>query len=217
MVFSVLVVWDTVVRLSISRLVHRVAVEADVRFSERRATLSMLSSHQVVIRTTSGLLWTSQLSPESAGYLTAHAGHQLSRLVLKCMHEGIGGSAHRVDRLSPDLVLSPFAKNCPVTAPVSDLLQVAMAWVVRRDPRLPCDVAYHASLRPRVFRHPSHLDYVLYLCSANECMHQYPRQSGRALLMCGCDTTLAHVWHAVTAGLGWVLILDHVYSMPQVN
>ena len=80
--FSVLAAWDTVLRLNGAGLVYWVAVEADVRFTERRATLSLLPGHQVVILTTSGLLWPSQSSPESPGYLTAHVRHQLSRLVL---------------------------------------------------------------------------------------------------------------------------------------
>ena len=217
--FSVLAAWDTVLRLNRSGLVYWVAVEADVRFSERRATLSLLPGHQVVILTTSGLLWTSQSSPESPGYLTAHVRHQLSRLVLQRMHEGIDSSAPCVDRLSPDPGLSPFAENGPVKAPVSDLLQAVMAWVVRRDPRLtvPYRAGYCVSLPPRVFRDPSPLDYVLYLCSANQCMHQYPRQSRRAVVLCGCDTRPAPVWQVVTAGLGWVLAADHNYSMPQLN
>ena len=104
--FTILAVWDTVLRIRLSEVMFLVAVAMDVRLCERRASLCPLLGHQVVLLTTPGLLWICESSPKAPGYLLAHVRQQLSRLVLQRMHEGIDGSAPHTSGLSPVLSLS---------------------------------------------------------------------------------------------------------------
>ena len=217
--YNVLASWDTVLQLCKSEVVVWIAVEVDALFAVRKAALCRLPGQQVVVITVSGLLWVSQPSSRSPGYLSALVRQQLSKLVLQRMHEGVHRSEPHACSVVPDLSLSPFVENGLVSAPVLFQLQMVMAWVVRRDPRLVVAyrARYHVSLPSRVFRDPSPLDYVLFVCTDNQCMLQYPRQSRRSVVLCGCSTSPASVWHVVSAGLGWVLVADHNYSMPQLN
>ena len=167
----------------------------------------------------SGLVWVSQSSIQSQVYIHARVRQQISHIVLQCMHERVDSSLPMTDGLSPDPSVSPYAENGPVAAPVPFSLQAVMAWVVRRDPRLAVTyrARFHVNLPPRVFRDPSPLEYVLSLCTDNQCMLQCPRQSRRAVVLCGCHTAPAPVWQVVTAGPGWVLAADHNYSMPKIQ
>ena len=217
--YNVLASWDTVLQLCESEVVVWIAVEVDALSAVRKAALCRLPGQQVVVITVSGLLWVSQPSSRSPGYLSALVRQQLSKLVLQRMHEGVHRSEPHACSVVPDLSLSPFVENGLVSAPVLFQLQMVMAWVVRRDPRLVVAyrARYHVSLPSRVFRDLSPLDYVLFVCTDNQCMLQYPRQSRRPVVLCGCSSSPASVWHVVSAGLGWVLVADHNYSMPQLN
>eukprot|EP00670_Eutreptiella_braarudii_P026903 CAMPEP_0174378646 /NCGR_PEP_ID=MMETSP0811_2-20130205/122181_1 /TAXON_ID=73025 ORGANISM="Eutreptiella gymnastica-like, Strain CCMP1594" /NCGR_SAMPLE_ID=MMETSP0811_2 /ASSEMBLY_ACC=CAM_ASM_000667 /LENGTH=291 /DNA_ID=CAMNT_0015530919 /DNA_START=632 /DNA_END=1504 /DNA_ORIENTATION=+ len=194
--FTVVAVWVTVLLVRRSGFTFWVAVEAETRVSERRASLCSMPGHQVVLLSMSGLMWVSQSSSQSPVYVHARVRHQLSHIVLQCMHERVDGSLPVTDGLSLDLSLSPYAENGPVSAPVPFSLQVVMAWVVRRDPRLAetYRACFHVNLPPRVFHDPSPLEYVLFLSTDNQCMLQCPGQSRRAVVLCGCHTAPAPMW-----------------------
>ena len=76
--YSVLASWDTVVQLCKSEVVVWIAVEIDALFAVRKAALCGLPGQQVVVITVSGLLWVSQPSSRSPGYLSALVRQQLS-------------------------------------------------------------------------------------------------------------------------------------------
>ena len=216
---GVLAVWVTVLRLRVSGVVFSVAVEADARFTVRQESLLQLTGDRVVILKTSGLLWVSRSSSRSPGSLTASVRLHLTQLVMQHMYEAVCSTAPRTDLpLTPELEVSPYAENGLSPAPVSFQLQTVLAWVVRRDPRLivQCQARFQVNLPLQVIRDPSLFDFVLYLCTDNQCMLRYPRQSRRSVVLCGCYTSPAPVWHVVSAGPVWVLAADHSYAMLQL-